>query len=222
MTLRELNLKIKELKQQGDLQSAASILREWSSRSGKVSDKWFALSVLVHFAIEEGHLKEALSYCSELMEIDSDDPSLHSLLGQIYRLNGELQKAEEEFRRAIELGRRENDPNIFVYVTELGKVLLLEGRLDECESLGLSDWDPTAEVQYEDEIRVVGRLALLGRLYRQKKHYQKSIDYFRRALRVSQSSKRLLFCGDLLEELMSVIREAKKEEGETLDNTGSG
>jgi tetratricopeptide (TPR) repeat protein len=214
--------RFQKLKLRGDLESAERLLTGWATGTGEFADMCLAFSALHLFALDEGRLDKAYAYARELVALDGEDPFAHDCIARVHRLRGDLLQAEKESRRAMDLASGSEDPmNVFSDVTGLAEILLLQDRLDECEALALSEMEEAArwsESHPSFAFALAPRLRLLGRLYRRRRDYARSIDYFRRASRVLVAARKPLFGYDeLLEELVSVIRECETHRATTTD-----
>jgi len=203
MNLQELNVQLKHLKQNGDFQSAQSLLREWVTTNDDKPDRWLAGVTLTTFALTEGHLEEAFSHASELAEVDPHDPYINYLTGLILRLLSNPQQAHAYLNRAIVLGNISNDPNLYTYTTELCKVYLDLDMFDECNELCFSDWNLDDPVASETAPKIIARLLILGNLYRRQELYQEAIGYVKRANRLANRLPGFCSIG-ILEELVSI------------------
>ncbi|OGG08925.1 hypothetical protein A2154_03000 [Candidatus Gottesmanbacteria bacterium RBG_16_43_7] len=97
------------------------------------------------------------------------DPKTHNNLGDYYGRHGDLERAETEFRRAIEL-----QPNYADALHNLGNVLYQEHRFDE------------AERYYHRALSINPDIwqsyMALGGIYYQRQNYQQTIEYLLKTL----------------------------------------
>src|SRR5437762_12432133 len=110
-------------------------------------------------------LKLAIEQYEEIVKLDTDPSNLvddHLLLGRLYRLNNDLQKAENEFKTAVKL-----QPDSEEAVTTLAYLYNEEG-------------DSTRAVQALNSVPDAGRSAklysALGYTYEQQKQYKNAIE----------------------------------------------
>ena len=119
-------------------------------------------------------LKLAIEQYEEIVKLDTDPGNLvddHLLLGRLYRLNNDLQKAENEFKTAVKL-----QPDSEEAVTTLAYLYNEEG-------------DSTRAVQALNSVPDAGRSAklysALGYTYEQQKQYKQAIEAYRHVLRTA-------------------------------------
>jgi len=113
-------------------------------------------------------LKLAIEQYEQIVKIEPDSVDDHLLLGRLYRLNSDLQKAERELKTAIKL-----DPNSEEAVTTLAMLYTDEG--DTSHALQVLSAVP-------DTARSAKLYAALGAAYEQRKDYKSAIDAFRHAV----------------------------------------
>ena len=113
-------------------------------------------------------LKLAIEQYEEIIKLDADSVEDHLLLGRLYRLNNDLQKAENQFKTAVKLS-----PDSEEAVTTLAYLYNEEG-------------DTTRAAQTLSSIPDSGRSAklysALGYTYEQKKQYKNAIESYRKAI----------------------------------------
>jgi tetratricopeptide (TPR) repeat protein len=122
-------------------------------------------------------LKLAIEQYEEIVKLDTDPGNLvddHLLLGRLYRLNNDLQKAETEFKTAVKL-----QPDSEEAVTTLAYLYNEEG-------------DSTRAVEALNSVPDVGRSAklysALGYTYEQQKEYKKAIEAYRHAIELDRDN----------------------------------
>ena len=122
-------------------------------------------------------LKLAIEQYEEIVKLDTDPSNLvddHLLLGRLYRLNNDLQKAENEFKTAVKL-----QPDSEEAVTTLAYLYNEEG-------------DSTRAVQTLNSVPDAGRSAklysALGYTYEQQKEYKKAIESYRHAIELDRDN----------------------------------
>src|SRR5205085_8818739 len=113
----------------------------------------------------------------EIVKLDTDPSNLvddHLLLGRLYRLNNDLQKAENEFKTAVKL-----QPDSEEAVTTLAYLYNEEG-------------DSTRAVQALNSVPDAGRSAklysALGYTYEQQKQYKQAIEAYRHAIELDRDN----------------------------------
>lgn len=119
-------------------------------------------------------LKLAIEQYEQIVKLDPKSVEDHLLLGRLYRLNNDLQKAESEFRTAVNL-----QPNSEEAVSTLSYLYNEEG--DTTRALQLLESIPEAE-------RSAKIYAGLGYTYEQKKDYKKAIDSYRKAVEADKDN----------------------------------
>jgi tetratricopeptide (TPR) repeat protein len=122
-------------------------------------------------------LKLAIEQYEEIVKLDTDPGNLvddHLLLGRLYRLNNDLQKAENEFKTAVKL-----QPDSEEAVTTLAYLYNEEG-------------DSNRAVQALNSIPDAGRSAklysALGYTYEQQKQYKQAIEAYRHAIELDRDN----------------------------------
>ena len=122
-------------------------------------------------------LKLAIEQYEEIVKLDTDPSNLvddHLLLGRLYRLNNDLQKAENEFKTAVKL-----QPDSEEAVTTLAYLYNEEG-------------DSTRAVEALNSVPDAGRSAklysALGYTYEQQKEYKKAIEAYRHAIELDRDN----------------------------------
>src|SRR5437868_1008737 len=122
-------------------------------------------------------LKLAIEQYEEIVKLDTDPSNLvddHLLLGRLYRLNNDLQKAENEFKTAVKL-----QPDSEEAVTTLAYLYNEEG-------------DTARATQVLSAIPEAGRSAklysALGYTYEQQKQYKNAITAYRRAIELDRDN----------------------------------
>jgi tetratricopeptide (TPR) repeat protein len=113
-------------------------------------------------------LKKAIEQYEQIVRIDPTSVEDHLLLGRLYRISNDTDKAEKEFKTAVQL-----HPNSEEAVTYLAYLYNDEG--DSTRALQALESVPDAE-------RTGKLYAALGYTYEQKKEYKKAIAAFRKAV----------------------------------------
>src|SRR5580692_5629133 len=113
-------------------------------------------------------LKLAIEQYEQIVKIEPDGVDDHLLLGRLYRLNGDMQKAENELKIAVKL-----DPGSEEAVTTLAMLFTDEG--DTAHALQVLSAVP-------DSARSAKLYSALGSAYEQRKDFKSAIDAFRRAI----------------------------------------
>ncbi len=109
-------------------------------------------------------LKLAIEQYEQIVKLEPDNVDDHLLLGRLYRLNNDMQKAEGELKTAIKL-----DPSSEEAVTTLAMLYTDEG--DTAHALQVLSAVP-------DAARSAKLYAALGAAYEQRKDYKSAIDAY--------------------------------------------
>ena len=207
MNLYELTAALRERKRTGDYSGARLLFETWLSESQDRSQHVWAAIALATFAITECLFDEAIDDCRRCIELVPEDGYPHSLLGLVFRLRGDYDRAESEYRQAIALKESEGSACCYTEVTDFGSLLLDLGRYDECERWCLADWDLPLDQVYPGEVAIAHRLEVIARLHRSRGRYDEAIDFYRRSIRLYCSSRMLIRLPVLLAPLASVLLE---------------
>jgi tetratricopeptide (TPR) repeat protein len=166
--------------------------------------------------VQSGHgsdniLKLATEQYEQIIKLEPDSVDDHLLLGRLYRLNNDLQKAEGEFKIAVKL-----DPNSEEAVTTLAILYSEEGDTNRAvETLS----------SVPDATRSAKLYSALGYTYEQQKQYKKAIDSYKRAILLDRDNldairglaQNLMNDGqtDAALEQYKIIADANPEDAET-------
>jgi tetratricopeptide (TPR) repeat protein len=112
-------------------------------------------------------LKLAIEQYEQIVKLDPKSVEDHLLLGRLYRLNNELLKSEDEFKRAVNI-----QPDSEEAVTTLAYLYNEEG--DSARALQVLSAIP-------ESARTAKLYSALGFTYEQEKDYKKAIDAYRRS-----------------------------------------
>ena len=119
-------------------------------------------------------LKLAIEQYEQIVKIEPTNVDDHLLLGRLYRLNNDLQKAENELKTAVKL-----DPDSEEAVTTLALLYTDEG-------------DSNHALQVLSSVPDTGRSAklysALGATYEQRKDYKSAIDAYKHAIRLDRDN----------------------------------
>ena len=131
---------------------------------------WYHLFLAYGGKSQSENLKKAFELAQKTLSIDESDASAHALLGQIYLVSGEYEKAIASGKRSVEL-----QPNGSIYHHSLGNSLSYAGRLDEAiahikQAIRLNPFP--AYFYYKD----------LARCYAQKGQYEDALAEYKKAL----------------------------------------
>src|SRR5882762_1261119 len=122
----------------------------------------------------ESVLKLAIDQYEQIIRLQPDSMDDHLLLGRLYRLNNDLQKAENEFKTAVKL-----QPDSEEAVTTLAYLYNEEG-------------DATRAVHVLSSVPDAGRSAkmysALGYTYEQQKQYKEAINAYRHAIELDRDN----------------------------------
>ena len=113
-------------------------------------------------------LKLAIEQYETIVKIEPDSVDDHLLLGRLYRLSSDLQKAENELKTAVKL-----DPSSEEAVTTLAMLYTDEG--DTAHALQVLASVP-------DAARSAKLYSALGAAYEQRKEYKSAIDAYKHAI----------------------------------------
>ncbi len=123
--------------------------------------------------LTEGNIDEAILEFTRAVEKDENNYEAHYRLAQLYKQKGVLIKAEEHFRKILEIGRFNEEINKLAILQEVGKIQFELKRLQEAfftfkEILMVFPHDFTANYY-------------LGLLHAGQLDYQRAIEYFTQA-----------------------------------------
>jgi tetratricopeptide (TPR) repeat protein len=119
-------------------------------------------------------LKLAIEQYEQIVKIEPDNVDDHLLLGRLYRLNNDLQKAEAELKIAVKL-----DPDSEEAVTTLALLFSDEG--DTAHALQVLSAVP-------DSGRSAKLYAALGATYEQRKDYKSAINAYKHAIQLDRDN----------------------------------
>ncbi|MCF8085992.1 MAG: tetratricopeptide repeat protein [Desulfohalobiaceae bacterium] len=144
-----------------------------AATSPQISDQTQARIELANSHLQNGEPRRSLKELLPLRDRANDVPEYHFLLGMTYlQLEGKIQKAIDELKRATELA-----PQLGMAWNNLGRAYIAADRLDKAEevlkrALSISTYLTPEYAAYN-----------LGRLYREQKRPQEAIQYVNKALR---------------------------------------
>src|SRR5437588_10371789 len=119
-------------------------------------------------------LKLAIDQYEQIVKIEPDSVDDHLLLGRLYRLNNDLQKAESEFKTAVKL-----QPDSEEAVTTLAYLYNEEG--DTAHATQVLSGIPEAS-------RSAKLYSALGYTYEQQKQYKQAIGAYRHAIELDRDN----------------------------------
>jgi len=159
-------------------------------------------------------LKLAIEQYEQIIKLDTDQGNLvddHLLLGRLYRLNNDLEKAESEFKTAVKL-----QPDSEEAVTTLAYLYNEEG--DSNRAISALNSVP-------DSSRSARLYSALGYTYEQQKNYKEAISAYRHAIELDRDNldairglaQNLLNDGqtDAAMEQYKIIADANPEDAQT-------
>jgi len=159
----------------------------------------------------ESVLKLAIEQYEQIVRLQPDSMDDHLLLGRLYRLNNDLQKAENEFKIAVKL-----QPDSEEAVTTLGYLYNELG--DTARATQVLSSVPSAE-------RSAKLYSALGYTYEQQKQYKEAVEAYRHAIELDRDNldairglaQNLLNDGqaDAALEQYKVIADANPEDAQT-------
>ena len=159
----------------------------------------------------ESVLKLAIDQYEQIIRLQPDSMDDHLLLGRLYRLNNDLQKAENEFKTAVKLqpGSEEAVTTLAYLYNELG---------DTARATQVLSSVPNAE-------RSAKLYSALGYTYEQQKQYKNAVEAYRHAIELDRDNldairglaQNLLNDGqaDAALEQYKVIADANPEDAQT-------
>src|ERR1700724_2361830 len=159
----------------------------------------------------ESVLKLAIEQYEQIIRLQPDSMDDHLLLGRLYRLNNDLQKAENEFKTAVKLqpGSEEAVTTLAYLYNELG---------DTARATQVLSSVPNAE-------RSAKLYSALGYTYEQQKQYKNAVEAYRHAIELDRDNldairglaQNLLKDGqaDAALEQYKVIADANPEDAQT-------
>jgi len=159
----------------------------------------------------ESVLKLAIDQYEQIIRLQPDGMDDHLLLGRLYRLNNDLQKAENEFKTAVKLqpGSEEAVTTLAYLYNELG---------DTARATQVLSSVPNAE-------RSAKLYSALGYTYEQQKQYKNAVEAYRHAIELDRDNldairglaQNLLNDGqaDAALEQYKVIADANPEDAQT-------
>ena len=159
----------------------------------------------------ESVLKLAIDQYEQIIRLQPDSMDDHLLLGRLYRLNNDLQKAENEFKTAVKL-----QPGSEEAVTTLA--YLYNELVDTARATQVLSSVPNAE-------RSAKLYSALGYTYEQQKQYKNAVEAYRHAIELDRDNldairglaQNLLNDGqaDAALEQYKVIADANPEDAQT-------
>jgi superkiller protein 3 len=164
----------------GEIDKALPFLEKAYQLQPEAHDSSFQLGLGLFKA---GRFAESEKYL--LAAAQSNDPSVYSELGIVYRRLGQDARAEESFRKALAI-----DPENRVSILNLGQLLVRRGQTEEGEQLlnkhaELSKWYDRMD-RYQKASRLSGATAgnfiEIARIHLEQENYSEAASAFRRAL----------------------------------------
>jgi tetratricopeptide (TPR) repeat protein len=119
-------------------------------------------------------LKLAIEQYEQIVKLQPDSVDDHLLLGRLYRLNNDLQKAENEFKTAVKL-----EPDSEEAITTLAYLYNEEG--DSAHAVQVLSSIPDAS-------RSAKLYSALGYTYEQQKQYKNAIESYRHAVELDRDN----------------------------------
>jgi Tetratricopeptide repeat. len=119
-------------------------------------------------------LKLAIEQYEQIVKLDPDSVDDHLLLGRLYRLNNDLQKAEAELQTAIKIDSSSEEA-----VTTLAMLYTDEG--DTARALKVLSSIP-------DSSRSAKLYSALGAAYEQRKDFKSAIDAYKHAITLDRDN----------------------------------
>jgi type IV pilus assembly protein PilF len=128
--------------------------------------------------LQQGRTAMAIRKLVEANDLNPEDPATHLALGEAYRRKGMLDRAEREYKKAIEVSPKTNDFNRQETVLNLAALYIqmkrYEDAIVECQSL--VD-DPTFSSPWRPLTNMGWAAFKLGRLVEARKHFEDALDF---------------------------------------------
>ena len=118
--------------------------------------------------VAKENLAKAIKHLEALVRVEPSDSDSLLLLGHLYRVNNQPEKAEEAFRKVLQ-----TDPDSKVGLANLAEIYIQQDAFDQAiEALSkIPEGDMDSQL-----------LGMLGYSYSQTQHFDKAIDVYERAL----------------------------------------
>ncbi|NET28231.1 tetratricopeptide repeat protein [Okeania sp. SIO1I7] len=152
--------------QKGNLKLAAKICHKILERDGENSRSLHLLGVI---AGVEGQPKEAISYLTQAVQLNPNNPEIHSNLGLALKDNQQVETAIKHYQKAIELKLNYAEP-----YNGLGNIFLEQGKF----AAAITHYQKAIELKlnYAEPYNGLGKIFLeLGRLVESQKYYQQAL-----------------------------------------------
>jgi len=204
------------LHNQGDLESAEAIYRKVLEENPENQD---ALHLLGYLAFQLGFWEEGAKLIEEAIVHAPNEVTFHRNLAQVYVHGGEINKAENAYRRALEL--KNDDPDLmndlgnllFNKEKGLGGASLQEAmdffaeavrlgpdsagyRLNYGNALRDNKQIDLARACYEKALQIdpklIGALSNLGLICHMEREYEEAIGYFEKLLKIDPADSAAL------------------------------
>jgi tetratricopeptide (TPR) repeat protein len=151
-------------------------------------------------------INAAIHEFEEIIRIDPTERQSFTMLGRLYRIKGDREKAEEIYKKLIDV-----EPSSEEGVTELARLHMESGDNKEAIALleGFLKQRPDSDVA----------LQLLGEVYSELQEYDKAADAYRRAseldpddIEIKKSAAQALFLADQLDDSLKLYEQIAKAE----------
>ena len=179
---------LEELRKSGDMTRLQELLiKDRDEHRDALVERNREISAVAYL---RGDLDVAEEAVNEILKLQPDDMDAVNRKGHIYRLRGELDKADDCYQRVLELGRRSNNLRAQAAgLGNLGMVYQKRGELDKAEEMHRKS------LEIEKKLgRLEGMAAdygNLGVIYRMKGELDKAEEMHRKALEIDKKIGRL-------------------------------
>lgn len=128
--------------------------------------------------LQQGRTAMAIRKLLEADELDPKDPATHLALGEAYRRKGMLDRAEQEYKRAIEVSPKANDFNRQETVLNLSALYIQMKRYEDAiaQCRALVD-DPTFSTPWRPLTNMGWAAFKLGRTAEARKYLEEALDF---------------------------------------------
>jgi len=185
----------------GDFDTAELVAVDWLSGPRTKADRYlvyYSTAVLAHAC---GLNSKAVEYANRILEEFPNDTGARQVKSDSLFLMGQFLDAEEVIRECLEIAKTEDQLNIYVMNTLLGKILNAQGKPQDAEAV-LTSSESDLE---SNELRVIARHRALSETYQLLGDVQKARHYLLLGLRsiaiMPNSHAKYLLQGEWLDDL---------------------
>jgi type IV pilus assembly protein PilF len=128
--------------------------------------------------LQQGRTAMAIRKLVEANDLDPKDPATHLALGEAYRRKGMLDRAEQEYKRAIEVSPKTNDFNRQETVLNLSALYIQMKRYDDAiaQCRTLVD-DPTFSTPWRALTNMGWAAFKLGQITEARRYLEEALDF---------------------------------------------